>query len=310
MDTVMNEIAGATRKDDKRILFIVNPVAGTMHSKTAMFTVINEFCKKGYKVTTAITQKRGHAEELAAEADPSEYGMIVCCGGDGTLNETLTGLMKAGKSIPLGYIPAGSTNDFATTLGISSDPEKAAKAITKEKPFLIDVGHFNGNRYFSYVASFGAFTATSYNVPQEYKNSIGHLAYILGGIKDLASIKSMKVSIDADGKQTNGSYIFGAVCNTRSVAGILRLPVDDDSLHDGQFEIFLVKKPVSLLELNSILSGVTLNDFSSSMFTFQKAARIEITMENEAPWSLDGEKAEGGKKVVIEAIPNAVTLYK
>ena len=303
------EIQAESEKKN-RILFIVNPVAGTMRSRTEMFTVVNIFCKAGYLVNVAVTQKRGHATELAQQADPEEYDIIVCCGGDGTLNETLTGLMRSGKRIPLGYIPAGSTNDFAQTLGIPTDPEKAAKAILRKKPFTIDVGLFNGNSYFSYVASFGAFTSTSYSVPQEIKNTLGHLAYILGGIRDLTTIASYKISLNADGRQYSDTYIFGAICNTRSIAGMLKLPVGDESLHDGKLEILLVKKPESLIELSDMITGITTSDYTGPMFTYFKASRVEISMGKKLSWSLDGEKKDGDSTVVIEAVKNAVELYR
>ena len=299
----------------KKLLLIINPVAGRQTSKTAMFDVINTFCKAGYSVTTAITQRRGHASELAHSAKASRFDLVVCMGGDGTLNETITGL--CGKNpLPLGYIPAGSTNDFADTLGISTDPLKAAARIAQESPFSLDIGSFTQiadnssvTRNFSYIASFGAFSAASYSAPQQLKNSIGHLAYILQGIKDIGDIKAHKVSYVADGTEYSGNYIFGSVSNTTSVAGIVKLKKIVD-LSDGLFEVIMVRKPANPRELNEILTGIAKSDFSSPMFDFHKSESITLSMGKSIPWTLDGEKADGAAEIHIRNLHNAITLYK
>ena len=294
-----------------KILFIVNPVAGRMRSRTAMFDIVNAFCKEGHTVTTVITQKRAHGMELAANAASQGYDMVVCCGGDGTLNEVITGMLSSGKPLPLGYIPAGSTNDFAETLGLSGIPEVQAEKIAKKNDVLsIDVGNFNDERFFSYIASFGAFAAASYEAPQELKNSLGHFAYILEGIRDLGEVRSHRVHVQADGRNFSGNYLFCSVSNTSSIAGMVKLKPSIFNLADGLFEVLLVKKPSTVIELNEIIVGITNSDFSGRMFEFFKTKDISFALSKSIPWTLDGEKAEGRANIHIKTLPAAIQLYK
>lgn len=295
--------------NDKKVLLIINPVSGTLGSRTALFELINSFCAGGWEVTTAITQARGHAVILAANAADRGYDLIVCCGGDGTLNETITGMMSSlGKNIPLGYIPSGSTNDFAQTLGLPTDPKDAAKNIIEGSDMPLDVGKFGNTRYFSYIASFGAFTSASYSAPQELKNVVGHLAYFLEGIKDLSSLKPYHARVEVNGEVIEGDYVFGSVSNTRSVGGIVKLKEDSVGLDDGLFEVILVKSPKTPMDLNNIIAGILYSDFSSDVFDFVKAHRVSFEFEQNMNWSLDGEKIEGGRQVCIDNINKAITL--
>lgn len=293
------------------MLFIINPVAGRLRSRTALFDMINAFCKRGHSVTTAVTQRRSHGTELAAAAAAQGYDMVVCCGGDGTLNEVINGVMQGGCPIPVGYIPAGSTNDFAETLGLSVSPAKAAERIAEGgKTVSLDIGRFNEDRYFSYIASFGAFAAASYEAPQELKNTIGHFAYILEGIRDIGDIRSYRIHAEADGRTHNGNYIFCSVSNTSSIGGMVKLKPSIYDLSDGLFELLLIKNPTSVIELNDIVFGLTNSNFSSNMFEFFKIRDIRFAMDRSIPWTLDGEKAEGGPNIHIQTIPAAIKLYK
>lgn len=294
----------------KKVLMIINPVSGKMKIHSELFDIIEIFCKKGYIVTPQLTQYRGHGAELAESAKANGYDLVVCAGGDGTLNEAISGLLRNPNSnLPLGYIPCGSTNDFADTLSIPDDTIKAAENITNENLVSIDIGRFADQRNFSYIATFGAFSAASYEAPQELKNAIGHLAYLIQGIKELGNIQAHKVKITADGAEYSGSYIYGSVSNTHSVGGIVKLKEDIVDLHDGLFEVILVKKPKTAADVSKILSGAMSSDFSSDMFEFFKAKDITFHMSKSVPWSLDGEKAEGGKIVHIENLNEAVKMY-
>lgn len=295
----------------KNVLLIVNPVAGKLRMRSELFDVIEVFCNNECIVTTAITQYRGHGKELAANAFRNGFNLVVCCGGDGTLNEVISGLLSSEMSakVPLGYIPAGSTNDFADTLGIPSSPTAAAVNICKSVRMGIDVGKFGDDRNFSYIATFGAFSAASYSAPQELKNSIGHLAYLLEGIKALGNMHRYKAKITADGKEFSGEYIYCSVSNTRSVAGLVKLSENIVDLHDGLFEVILVKYPNNLAETNRIVTGVLSNDFTGDMFEFFKAKDISFETEEDTDWSLDGEKAEGGKNVRIRNLHSAIEMY-
>lgn len=294
----------------KSLLLIINPVAGKLRARSALFEIVNEFCKAGYKVETQITQYRGHGSELASKAEKRGFDAVVCVGGDGTLNEVITGLLKNKDKakVKLGYIPAGSTNDFADTLGLSPIPAQAAKNITKMDTISLDIGRFNDSRNFSYIASFGAFSATSYSAPQDLKNAFGHFAYLLEGLKELGNIHSHKVYATADGKEYYGNYIYGSVSNTTSVAGIVKLPEKMVDLHDGKFEVILVKKPKDLIQLNEIITGITLSDFSGEMFDFFTTSDVSFQIGKNVPWTLDGEKAEGSNFVHIENLKSAVQL--
>lgn len=295
----------------KNVLLIVNPVAGKLRMRSELFDVIEVFCNNECIVTTAITQYRGHGKELAANAFRNGFDLVVCCGGDGTLNEVISGLLSSEMSakVPLGYIPAGSTNDFADTLGIPSSPTAAAVNICKSVRMGIDVGKFGDDHNFSYIATFGAFSAASYSAPQELKNSIGHLAYLLEGIKELGNMHRYKAKITADGKEFSGEYIYCSVSNTRSVAGLVKLSENIVDLHDGLFEVILVKYPNNLADTNRIVTGVLSNDFTGNMFEFFKAKDISFETEEDTDWSLDGEKAEGGKNVHIRNLHSAIEMY-
>ncbi|MCF0151169.1 MAG: diacylglycerol kinase family lipid kinase, partial [Firmicutes bacterium] len=294
---------------DKKVLLIVNPVSGTLRSHSALFEIVDRFCGAEWQVTTAITQYRGHASILASQAADKGFDMIVCCGGDGTLNETVTGMMcSEGKTIPLGYVPAGSTNDFAATLGLSSDPKEAASHIVTGRPLPLDIGKFGNTRYFSYIASFGAFTAASYSAPQELKNIVGHLAYLLEGVRDLSSLKPCHTVVEVNGTTLEDDYVFGSVTNTRSVGGIVQLKESDVRLDDGLFEVILVKMPKSPIDVNNIITGLLYSDFSASVFEAFKAQSVSFRFDKPVNWSLDGEKIEGGDHVLIENMSKAISL--
>jgi len=295
----------------KNVLFITNPVAGTTKSRQAMYEVVNEFCKVGYDVTVKVTQYRGHAIELASSAKEKGFDLVVCCGGDGTLNETMTGIVRSGSQIPIGYVPAGSTNDFADNLGLNKLPALAAKAIVKEEPHLLDVGCFNEKDYFSYVASFGAFVDVSYSAPQDMKNTFGPLAYMVEALKDIGNIKPHRVRVNTDDSSFYDAFIFGAISNTKRMAGFLHIPVTDEELHDGLFEVLLVKYPRSVGEMNDIVLGVTTGEFRDNpMFTYTRSSRVELTMPKSIDWSLDGERKNGGSKITIVNKNNALTIFK
>ncbi len=297
----------------KNVLFIVNPVSGKLRGRTALFEVLDVFCKQGWSVRTALTQHRDHCRQIVEAAASENYDMIVCCGGDGTLNEAITGLLNVSPNhkaaIPLGYIPCGSTNDFAATLGISSDPAEAAQAIVDGSIRLLDIGQFGEEKYFSYIASFGAFTAASYNAAQDLKNILGHFAYIIEGLRGWADIEPERAVIYADGVRYKSSYIFCSVSNTTSAGGIVKLSKKDIDLNDGLFELMLIRYPESPGDITEIISGLTANDFSSGMFDFIKAREVRFEFEGNKAWTLDGEKAISHNNVLIRNLHSAIQIY-
>lgn len=291
----------------KKVLIILNPCAGTKQANKYFVEIIDVFCKAGYEVVVKPTAARGDGTEIAKER-ASDFDLIVCIGGDGTFNEVVDGLLCAGIKKPIGYIPAGSTNDFANSLGLSKDVVQAARDIVSGQLRTLDIGCFNG-RYFSYVASFGAFTKASYEAPQSIKNMLGHLAYVLEGIKDIPSIKPLKLWLKMEQGVYGGDYIFGAVCNSTSVGGLLTLSDDLVDMNDGKFEVLLIKSPSNIIELNQILIALTTQNFENSpMISFFSSGSLEVTADADMPWTLDGEYQEGSGKILIENIESAIQL--
>ncbi|MDD7512144.1 MAG: YegS/Rv2252/BmrU family lipid kinase [Peptostreptococcaceae bacterium] len=296
----------------KKAYIIINPMAGTRQAGKHLISIVEALRKGGYESTVAPTTASGDGVDLAERA-ASEYDIIIAIGGDGTFNEVASGIKKSGADIPIGYIPAGSTNDFAEALGLSTNFVKAAEDIVTGHEKNIDTGNFNG-RQFSYIASFGAFTGASYSAPQSVKNVLGHFAYILQGVKELSNIRSNWLTIrvlddvaDEDSIYED-EYIFGAVCNTTSVAGILTLDQELVDMSDGEFELLLIKAPESILELNHIIFAITMQKFDSDLIEFVKASKISISAPKGMDWTLDGEFQEGAEEILIENMHNAIKV--
>ena len=272
----------------KRVLFVINPVAGTMKAKPHLMKILQTLSDGDLSVTVYTTRAKGDASAYVA-AHAGEYDEIVCCGGDGTLSETISGLINADLDIPIGYIPAGSTNDLARTLGLPTDIEKAAENIVKGVPTGFDIGLINGKKTFSYVASFGAFTRTSYATPQSMKNVLGHLAYILSGVKELGKIEKYDMTVEAGAEKLRGELIFGAVTNSLSVAGIFKLSPSRVSLNDGKFEVLLIRTPKDIVELGRIVSHITDGSYEDPNLVFIQTDRIAVSCAKSSPWTVDGE---------------------
>ena len=294
---------------EQRVLLMVNPMAGRQKIRNELLYVVDTLTKAGYETIIYTTQGKDATRDLLAEKD-SQFDRVICCGGDGTFNEILSATMHWDKRPILGYIPAGTTNDFAAGLKLPSDIREAAVNIVRGTPHTVDAGLFNTS-YFSYVASFGAFTETSYSTPQNFKNALGHLAYILEGIKEIPAFTSYTVCVEADGQIYKDSYIFGAVSNARSVGGILKISDSLVDLNDGVFEEMMIKMPKTLMDLSAIVTSLTsLNPlkYDPSMFLFLQTKELKITFEQEMVWSLDGERVSGGKEARIACIKDAFKI--
>ncbi len=292
--------------DGKNLLLIVNPRAGQMQSQRGFYKIVEIFCGQGYNVSVHLTQCQGDATHAAQTKGPSHH-IVVCAGGDGTLNATVEGLMRLNPRPRLGYIPCGSTNDFAASLKLSAKMHTAAKNIAAGGVYPIDVGCFNG-RHFCYIASFGAFSESSYLADQKVKNVVGHLAYIFEGIKDVRNIRPYALRVTADGVQCEGDYIFGGVCNTLSMGGLLKLPADTVDLSDGLFEVLLIRHPKSAGELQKIISCLTRQQFDGEQVSMLKAQTVDFAFNEDVAWSLDGEYADGGAAAHIVNLRHAVEL--
>lgn len=287
----------------KKLYFIYNPIAGKAVIGDKLSGIVDIFTKAGYEVTVRPTQGKGDAAKAAAYACGRKFDLLVCAGGDGTLSQCLHGVMKCKDRIPIGYIPAGSTNDFAKGLGIPKGILEAARWIVAGKPTACDVGGFN-NSYFSYVAAFGAFTKITYETSQQIKNIFGHAAYIFSGVSELTNIRAKKMRIEYNGNVIEDEYIFGMVSNSSSVAGLLSL--SDFLLDDGQFEVTLIKKPANVMQLGEILQSLlNINkDIDKEHIRFFRTNKITFTSLSDEPitWTCDGEY--GGNSTVNHIVNN------
>lgn len=292
----------------KKLLLIVNPRAGKTKSRTPLFDAVARFSKAGYLVNVFVTEGSGDATRAAAQMG-GDFDVVVCAGGDGTLNETLSGLMTLPKRPQLGYLPSGSTNDFAASLRLSSYPVTAACTIIEGKPFRLDIGQHN-DRYFAYVASFGAFTRASYSASQSTKNALGHLAYILEGIGDLDSLRPYNCRVEADGEVFEGDFIFGGVCNSTSLGGLVKLDPARVQMDDGKFELLLLRMPKTVIDLNNLITGITRMEYHQPGIIFRHVSSITLTTDGDIPWSLDGEYAPSTPRVEIRNLPGAVELLR
>lgn len=273
----------------KRMLFIYNPNAGKGLLKAKLSDVLDIMIKAGYEVVVYPTQSYRDAYRKVVHMEKG-YDMVVCSGGDGTLDEVVTGMMKRDKEdrIPIGYIPTGTTNDFANSLHISRDIMEAADTAVHGKPFACDVGRFNKD-VFVYVAAFGLFTDVPYQTDQKLKNALGHAAYVLEGAKRLSNIPSYHIKIEADGREIEDEFMIGMITNSKSVAGFRSIMGKDVKFDDGEFEVMLIKKPKSLIGLQEIITALLIENFDTKhMYTF-KAKEIKLESKEEIPWTLDGE---------------------
>jgi len=291
----------------QKMLMIINPYAGMRVAYRRLAEIIEVFCKADYTVTTCMTMARGDGHKLVKEHGKNS-DVIVCVGGDGTFNEVISGIVDEGITTPVGYIAAGSTNDFASSLGLPKNVVLAARSIVDGKVEQYDVGKF-GDRYFSYVASFGAFTKASYTTSQNVKNILGHLAYVLEGIMDVPSIKPRHVRIETPDRVFDNDYIFGALSNSTSVGGILTLDPDTVDMSDGLFEVLLVKSPDNAIELSDCIRALNTKQYeSSSMIEFASANEATIIASPDMDWTLDGEYAKGTERISVKNIYHAINL--
>lgn len=290
----------------KKILFLFNPRSGKGQTKNKLFQIIDTFVKAGYEVVTHPTQAQGDAVEVACtRADQAD--LIVCAGGDGTLDEVVTGIMKSGRRVPLGYIPAGSTNDFANSLGISKDMVKAANDIVQGRKYPFDVGRFNQD-IFVYIAAFGLFTDVSYQTDQNMKNTLGHLAYLMEGTKRIFDVKSYWMSVETNGESFQGEYLYGMITNSNSVGGFRNLVGEGVVINDGLFEVTLIKKPHTPLELSEIVNALLTSFDNTDLIDSFKTDRIILRSQEEVSWTLDGEFGGSHREVCIENKKQAMDI--
>ena len=292
--------------EPKKLLMIVNPRAGKTKPAGPLFGAAAVLSEQGYLLSVRPTKGQGHARAIAA-VEGAKFDVVVAVGGDGTLNEVAAGLMTLSSPPPLGYFPQGSTNDFAASLKISGDPEEAVQAVLRAQPRQLDVGMWN-ERSFVYVASFGAFTRSSYSAPQSVKNALGHLAYILEGVKDLDTLRPYRIRLTADGEVLDGEYLFGAVCNSTSIGGLMKLDSERVVLDAGKFEILLIPNPKTPGDLQKLVMALLEQKYDREGLVFRHVSSIHLQTEEDLPWSLDGEYAPSQPEVTVENRCRALTM--
>lgn len=282
----------------RKMMFIFNPYAGKAQIRNKLVDILNIFTENNYDITIYPTQRSQDAMEITRDLPKDSYDLVVCSGGDGTLDQVVSGMMKREEKIPVGYIPAGSTNDFANSLKIPKNMLKAAEVAVGEDYFLSDIGSFNED-YFVYIAAFGIFTDVSYQTKQEIKNILGHAAYILEGVKRLSSIRAYQMRIECNGEVVEDEFIFGMVTNSISVGGFKYITSKNVLLDDGLFEAVFIKKPNNPIELQEIITTLLIEELDSKYIYSYKTDKVVITSQELLPWTLDGEFGGEHKESVI-----------
>lgn len=293
--------------EKKKILFIYNPKAGKARIRSNLLDIIDIFTKADYEVTAYPTQSKGDGKKAVMERKMGYYDLVVCSGGDGTLDEVVTGMMQCERRIPVGYVPAGSTNDFANSLHIPRDMIRAAEAIIEGKTFNCDIGGFNDD-FFVYIAAFGLFTDVSYETPQDIKNVLGHMAYILEGMRRLPGVRSCRMKVESDELTVEAEFLFGMITNSTSVGGFKRITGKYVQLDDGEFEVVLIKKPASPMELNLVMAALINRNVNTDCMYCFKTSFLKITSGEEVAWTLDGEFGGRHKEVEIRNLKQALAI--
>lgn len=290
----------------KDMMFIYNPKAGKAQIRNHLVDILDVFVKEGYEVTVYPTQARGDAIKKTRRKK-DKYDIVVCSGGDGTLDEVFTGMMQCKKKVPIGYLPAGSTNDFALSLNIPKNMVQAAETVVDGETYAVDVGMFNDD-VFVYIAAFGLFTEVSYETDQQIKNVLGHVAYLLEGMKRLAAIKSYKLKVTVGDEIIEDEFIYGMITNSYSVGGFQRITGNNVELDDGEFEVTLIKKPQNPIELNRVMAALVDRDIDAECMYCFKAGEVKIESEEEVSWTLDGEFGGSHKEVTVKNLHKSLEI--
>lgn len=296
----MVETAGKREKMRKKMLFIFNPTTGGGRLKNSLMEIICRLADSGYTLNVCPTRAQGDARRIAQEQAPG-HDIVICCGGDGTLNEVLDGIKDLCPMPLLGYIPGGTTCDFASSLKIPKSNMIAAtkRIVSPEGSFACDMGLLNG-RAFVYVAAFGAFTNVAYSTPQKQKNLLGYFAYLLEGVQQLPKLESNHVHIVCDGQEEEDDYLLGMITNSTSVGGFSFPESQEIQMDDGEYEVILVKQPQNLSDLGELSSAILRGNYQSHLLTILRGAHMELRFENEVDWTLDGEFGGTHREVSIE----------
>ncbi len=290
----------------KKMLFVYNPRSGKGLIRNQLSAIVEMFSAADYDITVYPTKKVMDGC-MAVQNRAEEFDVIVCSGGDGTLDEVVTGLMNSGIRRPIGYIPAGSTNDFAVSVGIPKPMEMAAKVVVDGTTFSCDLGQMNEN-YFVYVAAFGMFTDVSYQTPQDLKNMLGHAAYLLEGMKRVGTWKTWNLQITSEEYSGEGEFVFGMITNSSSVGGIKGITGRNVEMNDGLFEVMLVRSPKNIIHLQEIIAAIVSGKESDNSLVRFKTRKLEIVSETPVAWTRDGENGGEHTHVVLENLHQAFEI--
>lgn len=293
--------------EKRKMLFIYNPRAGKAQIRSNLLDIIDIFVKAGFEVTAYPTQEKGDGYQAVIERKLGYYDIVACSGGDGTLDEVVTGMMRSEKKLPIGYVPAGSTNDFASSLHIPKNMKEAAQVIVGGRTFGCDIGAFNDD-FFVYIAAFGLFTEVSYETRQDVKNVLGHMAYVLEGMKRLSNIKSYPMKVEYEDKVIEGDFLFGMITNSISVGGFKRITGKYVLLDDGEFEVTLIKRPANPMELNMIMVALLNRNINTDCMYCFTASSLKITAKEEIAWTLDGEFGGRHREVTVKNCMQALKI--
>lgn len=290
-----------------KMLFVVNPRSGKVHIRNQLMGILDRFIKEGWEIQIHVTQASKDAVHVVKEHG-GLMDMVVCSGGDGTLSETIAGLMELKTRPVLGYIPSGSTNDFASSLRIPTNVWEAVETVVNGERMPIDIGHFCDNQYFVYIAGFGAFTEVSYMTPQGKKNLLGHQAYMIEGVKSLMNLRSYHMKVEAEDFSLEGDFIFGMITNTISVGGFKGLVTQDVALNDGVFEVLMIRTPKTPLDLSNIVSYMFLREEQNEYVHKFKTSWLHIEAEEPVDWVLDGEFGGSHREVTVKNLSREIEI--
>lgn len=291
---------------NKRLLFVYNPKSGRALIRSKLADILDIFAAAGYEVTVFPTRAHNDARNIVSQRS-DDYELVVCSGGDGTLDEIVTGMIQSGFCTPIGYIPAGSTNDFGKSLSIPKNMVRAAEDVVRGRNFPCDYGRFNED-VFVYIAAFGLFTDVSYETAQDMKNLLGHMAYLLEGMKRLSSIRTYHMKVRWEGNEVEEDFIFGMITNSISVGGFKNITGKNVLLDDGVFEVTLIKNPKNPVELSNIMLSLLNRDIDTDTMYCFRAERIELESEEPVAWTLDGENGGKHTKVEIQNVRRGIQI--
>ena len=290
----------------EKLLLVVNPRSGKCRARSVLLDITDVFTTNGKTVTVYPTCCKEQTISYIEENAP-DYSLVVVCGGDGTLNEVINGIIRCGKRVPVGYIPLGSTNDFASSVGIPSDYIRAAEKIAEGTPSPYDLGYMNGY-YFTYIACTGAFAETSYLTSQNLKNALGHSAYLISSIKSLSTLRKTGMTITAGDTRITGDYLFAAFTNSKNIGGVINFSQNDIKFDDGLFELLLIKMPKDLIDFSALIRDLLNADLRNRNIDLRKLSCCEIRTDRKIGWSIDGEEGGVSDSVNIEVHPKAIDI--